>query len=136
MKLILKTIYKGERYTISHLFLGPTYLCDALEDRVRNLPDEVKVYGQTAIPAGIYKISLEYSPKFKRELPYLHDVPYFTGILIHAGNTDKDSAGCILVGENKVKGHVVNSRYWEKTITDLLREAEENGEKNEIEIIR
>lgn len=64
---------------------------------------------QTAIPTGNYKIIVNLSPKFKRNLPRLIDVPGFDGILIHRGNTDKDTSGCILIGENKVVGKVINS---------------------------
>jgi hypothetical protein len=126
--------YKGETYTIGHLYqvlniaYGDSpeiYITDTLEDPVR---DE-KIAGITAIPAGRYEITLEDSPHFKRELPYLHDVPEFTGILIHAGNTPEDTRGCILVGENKIKGQVVNSRFWEHEVTELIRTAIEDGQK-------
>ena len=80
--------------------------CDTLEPRVIDLDmsgkfedDEVKVMKETAIPYGKYKITLRKSPRFKRILPYLHDVPHFEGILIHRGNTLEDTAGCILVGK-------------------------------------
>jgi hypothetical protein len=131
MDLILVRRYKKETYTIGQLsYIGLSGknmpLCNTCEDKVRNIPTEPKVPGETAIPAGRYKVTLQYSPHFKRELPYLHDVPYFEGILIHAGNSAKDSKGCILVGENKVKGGVVNSRFWEAKITEMIREEEEN----------
>jgi hypothetical protein len=134
LELILNRIYKGENYTIGHLYQklnimyddsSEIYITDTLEDPVR---DE-KIAGITAIPAGRYEITLEDSPHFKRELPYLHDVPEFTGILIHAGNTSEDTRGCILVGENKIKGRVVNSRFWEQEVTELIRAAIEDGQK-------
>ena len=62
-----------------------------------------------AIPAGTYKITFQYSPKYKKKMPYLHDVPHFLGILIHSGNTEVDSAGCIIVGNNTVRGKVLES---------------------------
>jgi hypothetical protein len=140
MELILFRKYLGETYTIGKLTNGDVYLCDTLEDKVRDLQDynhdgdfndqeEGKVYGETAIPAGRYKILFVYSPKFKRWLPYLSDVPGFKGILIHAGNSIKDTLGCILVGENKIKGGVINSRYHETIICQLISKAIENKEE-------
>ena len=117
MKILLNRRFKGAEYTIGSLYLNGTYFCDTLEDAVRdhnkdgdlNDPGEGKVYGQTAIPYGEYRVIVSRSPKFGRMLPRLLDVPHFEGILIHRGNTHHDSAGCILVGENKVKGKVINS---------------------------
>lgn len=127
MRLELKRIAKREDYTIGRLSVDGRYLCDTLEDRVRDLARERKIPGETAIPEGTYKVVVNISPKFKRMLPRLLNVPHFEGILIHRGNTAGDSAGCILVGENKVKGRVVNSTYWEKYITDMLLEAQAKG---------
>lgn len=127
MRLELKRIAKREDYTIGRLSVDGRYLCDTLEDRVRDLARERKIHGETAIPEGTYKVVVNISPKFKRMLPRLLNVPHFEGILIHRGNTAVDSAGCILVGENKVKGRVVNSTYWEKYITDMLLEAQAKG---------
>jgi hypothetical protein len=130
MKLTLTRIFKGPDYTIGQLSIDGAYFCDTLEDAVRSLPPACpdtprgnscrcreKVYARTAIPAGTYKVTMEHSPRFKRLLPYLHDVPHFLGILIHAGNTADDSAGCIVVGRNKVKGKVQESQA---TLRELL----------------
>ena len=118
MIIKVQRFFFGDKYTIGRLYIDEVYQCDTLEDPVRGGP---KIPGETAIPAGRYRVSLRFSPHFKRYLSYLHDVPGFTGILIHSGNTPKDTRGCILVGENKVKGQVVNSRYWEMIITDAVR---------------
>ena len=135
MNLLLKRIYKGDSYTIGKLYIDNEYFCDTLEDTVRTLPStcpggnkcecKEKVYGQTAIPKGIYKIVLSYSPKFKRILPLLIDVPHFSGIRIHSGNTDKDTEGCILVGTNDVKGQVRRSKEQERRLIERL---EDEGE--------
>lgn len=135
MKLTLKRRYFGEKYTIGSLHLDGTYFCDTLEDRVRNLETEVKVKHQTAIPAGRYPIIVNLSPRFNRELPRLLDVPQFEGILIHRGNADADTSGCILVGENKVKGKVVNSTGYELSLTASIKSAIMRGEKITIEIV-
>lgn len=85
MKLQLQRNFKGD-YTIGKLYINNTYFCDTLEDKVRDMPKELKVWGKTAIMEGTYKIIINYSPKFKRDLPRLLNVPFFEGILIHRGN--------------------------------------------------
>ncbi len=135
MKLELKRIALRPTYTIGRLYVDGQYWCDTLEDRVRDLSKERKVPGKTAIPAGTYEVVVNISPKFKRLLPRLLRVPHFDGILIHRGNTANDSAGCILPGENKVVGKVINSTYWEKRITDHLLAAQNRNEDIKITVI-
>lgn len=113
-----------------------------MEDKDRGLKQttplleikKIKVQHETAIPTGKYKIVINTSPKFGRILPRLLNVPGFNGILIHRGNTDKDSSGCILVGENKVKGKVINSSSYETKLVSILSERHNKGESIEIEI--
>lgn len=142
MKLELERRFFGESYTIGSLSIDGKKFCDTLEDRVRDLNkngvfdgDEKKVYGETAIPYGTYDVVVDYSPKFKRELPRLQNVRHFEGILIHRGNTAEDSAGCILVGENKVKGKVINSTPYEKELVRILKEAQDRKEPITIKIV-
>lgn len=134
MKFTLRRIAKKESYTIGNLYVNGEYLCNTLEDKYRDLSAEPKVPNATAIPNGTYDIIMVMSPKFKRRLPYLLDVPFFTGILIHRGNTSKDTSGCILPGENTIKGVVTNSTFWEKRIVALCESAQARGEKITIEI--
>ena len=89
---------------------------------------------ETAIPEGVYEVIVNVSAKFKRKLPLLLDVPYFTGIRIHRGNTDKDTSGCILVGENKQLGRVINSTPYELRLTEMLERAMLSGEKITIKV--
>lgn len=117
--LTLKRVYPTDDYTIGELYIEGEYFCDTLEDTVR----EKKIAGKTAIPYGKYEVIVNRSPRFKRELPLLLDVPNFTGIRIHRGNDAEDTSGCILVGENKVKGKVINSTKYELEITKLIKEA-------------
>ena len=87
-----------------------------------------KMKGTTAIPEGTYSLLVTKSPRFKEWLPYLQGVPDFEGIRIHAGNYPDDTQGCILVGENKVKGMVVNSRIWLHRLMNRIQAAENQGE--------
>lgn len=138
LKLIRK--YLKDTYTIGKLYINGVYFCDTVEDKVRDynkdgdLNDlgETKVYGETAIPYGTYEVEVTYSPKFKRDLPLIKNVPHFEGIRIHRGNYPKDSLGCVLVGENKVKGGVINSTKYEVELTKILKETKE---KITIEIV-
>ena len=133
MKLTLKRKFLGANYTIGDLFIDDKFFCNTIEDTVRELPliypntpkgisctCPDKVYAETAIPFGTYKVTMKYSPKFKRVLPYLHNVPHFIGILIHSGNDQTASAGCIIVGKNKVKGKVLESRATSDTLNAIL----------------
>ena len=131
---VIRKAYR-DTYTIGKMYINGEYFCDTLEDKVRvmnSINDKIK--GETASPAGTYKITLEMSPRFKRKLPLLHDVPYFSGILIHRGNTAKDTHGCILVGENKVKGQVINSTKAEVALMDILTNAVSKGDTIDIEV--
>ena len=131
---VIRKAYR-DTYTIGKMYINGEYFCDTLEDKVRTLNSiNDKIKGETAIPAGTYKITLEMSPRFKRKLPMLHDVPYFSGILIHRGNTAKDTHGCILVGENKVKGQVINSTKAEVALMDILTKAVSKGDTIDIEV--
>ena len=127
-KLLLKRIARKAGYTIGKLYIDGAYFCDTLEDTDRldkgmtaaQLASK-KIPGQTAIPEGTYKVIVNVSPKFKRLLPRLVNVPGYEGVLIHRGNTPADTAGCILVGENKQVGKVLNSTFYEDRLVDMLK---------------
>lgn len=129
MKLELIRLYKKDAYTIGKLYVDGQYFCDTLEDKVRDLSSEKKIPGKTAIPAGSYEIIVNVSPRFGRKLPRLLNVPGFEGILIHRGNSPEDTAGCILVGENKVRGKVIHSTGYELKLTGLIERAMQKNEK-------
>ena len=132
MQIKIKRIFKGPDYTIGRLSIDGKYFCDTLEDTVR--APGVKIPGKTAIPAGKYKIKLTESLRFGRLMPRLENVPGFTGVLIHSGNTAEDTEGCILVGKNRVKGKVLDSRETFQKLLRLLFVAERGGEALEIEV--
>lgn len=142
MRLRLERKWFKDSYTIGNLYIDNVFFCNTLEDKNRDLNKngkfdngEIKVYGETCIPFGTYKIIVNKSPRFGRDLPRLLNVPSFEGVLIHRGNTAKDTAGCILVGENKIVGKIINSTQYEVKLVNLMKEAVSKGEDITIEII-
>ena len=147
MELVLKRTFKGPNYTIGQLCVNGVYECDTLEDVDRGLTSNMtvqeiaskKLYGETAIPYGTYKIDMNtVSPKFQNrawakpyngKLPRLIDVKGYSGVLIHVGNKPEDTLGCILCGENKVKGQVINSTATFYELMTALLKAHKAGEE-------
>lgn len=151
MELTLKRIFKGPKYTIGHLFINGVYECDTLEppymgtkqtDSIEFIKSTKK--GNTAIPSGVYNINMDIiSPKFKDrswakpfggKLPTIEDVPAFDRVLIHVGNKASqyglsDTQACILVGENKIKGQVVNSTATFQELYSVMLKAKLLGEE-------
>lgn len=134
MKLTLKRIAIRPTYTIGKLYIDDAYFCDALEDTVRDTNKngkfdngEQKIKGKTAIPYGTYEIKWTYSPRFKKYTPQLMNVPSFEGIRVHAGNTSADTEGCLILGENKQVGKVLNSRATINKFYPIIKEACSNG---------
>lgn len=143
MELRLRRIAKRETYTIGRLYIDGEYFCDTLEDRDRGLNQGMllpvirarKRAGATAIPTGRYRVTLGVqSPRFKSKaaykfcdgyLPRLLNVIGFDGILIHIGNTAKDTEGCILVGRNTIVGMVTESLVTFTKLYERLKEAED-----------
>lgn len=149
MEIKVKTFYAGPEYTLSKMSIDGVYKCDTLEDVIRPLPATCpntpigkdckckgKVWGKTAIPAGRYECIFVFSSKFQRKVIMLLNVPHFIGILIHGGNIPADTHGCLLVGENKVKGKVINSIVNLDKITPLFADASLRKEKIFITIER
>lgn len=153
MELTIDRKWKKHSYTISNLYIDGKWFCNVLEDADRGLDNSMsedmirtlKKPSITAIPRGTYEITLDViSPKYSKvqfykdvcngKVPRLKNVKGFDGILIHAGNTDKDSSGCLLVGQNKVKGQVVNSKETFKQLYKLLQDGKSRGEKIIIKI--
>ena len=156
MELILKRIALRSEYTIGKLYVDGEYVADTIEDTVRDLDKdgkfangEVKIPGKTAIPYGRYEITMKVkSPKYSNfskyswakkydgYLPRLLNVPHFDGVLMHVGNSALDSEGCIIVGENKVVGKVINSvNTFRSLMDDYLVPAKKRNERIVITII-
>lgn len=151
MEILLRRIARRPTYTIGRLYIYGRYFCDTVEDTDRDLNrngrfdnGEAKVYAQTAIPNGRYRVTMAVqSPKFSSRteynwwrvngrygyLPRLLDVPHFEGILIHAGSSARSSAGCIIVGRNTVVGGVTDSMATCKKLYPILKAAADRNEQ-------
>ena len=146
LELLLDRKYKNETYTIGNLYVDGEWFCNTLEDKDRGLKssmsleeiNKIKVYAETAIPAGRYVVKMDVvSPKYNRvkwykdnfggRMPRLENVKGFSGILIHPGTTAVDSAGCIIVGLNKIKGNVLDSRATFQKLWKILEQARKAG---------
>lgn len=135
---LIRKFFK-DTYTIGKLYIDGIFFADTLEDPIRDLkdlnhdgdfndPGEGKIYGETAIPCGRYQVIVSYSPKFEKRLPELLKVPGFMNIRIHAGANAKHTEGCILVGENKEKGRLVNGPYYQTQLVQMIDDSFENNE--------
>ena len=153
IKLLIDRKWKKKDYTIGAFFVNDMRLCESLEDTDRGLykgmPENTillkKIPGRTAIPTGSYIIRLTKSPKFSTKawakkynglVPEIVDVPGFSGVRIHPGNKASDTEGCPLVGDNKVKGGIINSqkRYYQ-LMDDYLMPAYRKNDTITITII-
>lgn len=120
MNLVLTREDLAPKYTIGSLEIDLEKFCYTLEDTVRTGP---KVPGKTAIPLGIYRVTIDHSYRFDRLMPLLLDVPGFTGVRIHSGNTAEDTEGCILVGFKKENGRITESRRAFSILFSRIQEA-------------
>lgn len=146
MKILLKRTAKRPTYTIGKIYVDGQYVCDCIEDKDRGLKqsmtleqiNKLKVYGQTAIPTGEYKVTLNViSPKYSKStwykqnangarVPRILNVKGFDGVLIHTGNTAEDSHGCIIIGQNKEVGKVINSKETFKKFYQILQSSKDD----------
>lgn len=131
----LRRVAKKATYTIGKLYVNGEYFCDTIEDTDRGLTSSMsaseiadsKIHGQTAIPTGTYNVVMTYSPRFKKIMPLLEEVPGFSGIRIHSGNDSSDTEGCILPGQNKVVGKVINSRVYTNKLYKVISDGLKSG---------
>ena len=153
MELLLERKWCKQDYTIGRLYINKEFFCNTLEDTVRDINKngtfdcgEFKISGHTAIPYGEYEVTLDIvSPKFSKypfykevcngKLPRLLNVPNFDGVLIHCGSTADNSAGCILVGNNTIKGGLTDSKKVFKNLYSILNKANNNRDKIIVKIV-
>lgn len=118
MNLLLIRDTFSPSFTLGKLFIDGKFECETLEDCDRKLEQGgEKLPGRTAIPRGTYPITVDFSNHFARYLPHVLNVPQFEGIRIHCGNTDKDTEGCVLVGQLRING---NSIGYSRAAFDIL----------------
>lgn len=120
-----------DKSTIGDIYFDGEFICSSLEDTIRN----VKVAKHTAIPAGNYELVLRQSPRYKRMMPYILDVPFFEGIMIHWGNSDLSTEGCILTGlyDPSKPDWIASSR---KSFDELYAKIEKSfNDKEKIEVV-
>lgn len=147
MEIKVRRIAKKEAYTIGKMYIDGAYVCDTLEDKDKGLTSMmsvaqicgVKIKDETAIPTGRYLVDMKtVSPRFggraqykfcNGRLPRLCNTPGYQGVLIHCGNTAKDTEGCILVGLNKAVGQVLNSTSTFRKVYAILKAADERSEQ-------
>lgn len=152
MKILVDRKWKKETYTIGIAYINGERFSETVEDRDRGLNnnmtvDEInfkKVYGQTAIPVGTYKVKLTYSPKFanrgwgkkyKGMVPFVENVKGFSGVRLHPLNTAADSLGCIGFGKNSQVGMITDAtKYYYKLMDNYILPAIRRGEPIEITI--
>lgn len=133
---VLERKWRKPEYTIGRLYVNGEYLCNTVEDTDRGLHSnmaaaqiaKIKVPNKTAIPTGSYQLQVSESPKFKRQLVEVMNVPGFSSIRIHRGNTADSTSGCLIPGENTIRGGVTNSTKYELQITAAVTKAIENKE--------
>lgn len=136
--------YFKEEYTIGNVFVDGKWFSNSLEDKDRGLTDDmplsqikkIKVYAKTAIPYGRYEVKSYFWPKYRKVYPWLQNVKGFTGILMHTGRTADHSSGCLLLGENKIKGGLINGEKYVRKLTEMIQECEKRGEKVYITICK
>lgn len=159
MRIIVNRKWKKPEYTIGKLEAfdqagNIVFSCNTMEDKDRGLTQmmplskikEVKVAAMTAIPSGTYVVNMNtISPKYSLKpwyfknchggrVPRLENVPGYSGVLIHTGNTAKDTAGCLLVGKNDVVGMITQSKPTFLKLYDLMYKAYKKGETIKITI--
>lgn len=148
MEILVYRKWKKADYTVGRMSIDGTLICNTMEDTDRGLDEGMedwqirnkKIPNRTAIPTGRYEIDMDtVSPKFSQKefymqvcdgkLPRLKNVKGFTGILLHCGADHSHSSGCLLLGLNKVRGKLTDTKETFKKVYALMKEAHDRGEK-------
>jgi hypothetical protein len=140
VKITVDRIHKEPEYTVGKISIDGEPAGFTLEDAVREVPGQAvetwKIAGETAIPTGTYQVIMNWSQRFGKVMPLLVDVPGFSGIRIHPGNTDADTEGCLLVGQHWGGGDWIDgSRLAFGPIYGRIEAAVNRGEPVMIEVM-
>lgn len=131
MNIAVKRETFTAKSTTGKLYVDGEFFCYTLEDPVRSGP---KVYGETAIPPGTYDVIINYSQRFKRDLPLILNVPGFTGIRIHIGNYPKDTHGCLLVGDTLGEDAIYSSGEAFRRLFAKIQACLKAGQRVQLEV--
>jgi hypothetical protein len=135
LQFILDRCEFTDESTIGKLYTNGTFVCYTLEDCDRYLEDGgVKVQSKTAIPRGLYNMIVNFSERFQKKMPLILNVPGFTGIRLHSGDSVADTDRCVLVGMNKAVDGVLESRDAITIVTALIDKSITNGKSITIEV--
>lgn len=133
MNITLTRRQSANDCTIGAITIDGRHICHTLEDVVREVPGQPveawKIKGHTAIPRGTYQVAVTISPRFGIELPLLQNVPGFSGIRIHTGNTAAHTEGCIIPGLTAASTSVGQSKAAFDKLFSMIRAAIARGEK-------
>lgn len=141
MRLLLTRKYLGDTFSEGNISINNAHECFTVEDTDRKLEvagAEAKVQNKTCIPRGTYKLTISYSPRFKKHLIEVLDVPYFKGVRIHSGNSSKDTEGCIIVGRSNQRDNddwVGESRVAYEALHKKVKAALSAGEEVLLEVV-
>lgn len=137
MKLTLLRHSFTKYATVGQLYIDGAWACDTLEPHfIKDMDHTKKIPGQTAIPEGTFTVTIEWSPRFGRKMPRLQKVPFFEGILIHTGNSVRDTAGCILVGSQQYTNvcTLYHSKTAFRTLYSILEKEYREGREIKIHV--
>ena len=123
MLITVKRCIFEDDTTIGVMKFDGKFQCFTLEDAIRT----TKIAGKTAISKGKYKVTLNFSNRFQKVLPLIMDVPNFSGVRIHSGNTHVDTEGCLLVGNLIINNRSIGESKNAMDKLMLVLRSQQNG---------
>ena len=131
MKITVIRTHGTKGFTHGQLHIDGVYFCDTMEDQER----DIKIDGETAIPCGQYKVIINMSARFNRLMPLLLNVPNYTGVRIHSGNTSANTDGCLLVGKPYKNDFITASKETFAALFKTMNDAIADKQEITLEVI-